>query len=150
LETLAEIIIVIILAHIIPTIAVVGVLIGKGVLEVGAPAILAVRLSGEKALLIPVVHALPKHIGAVLIRFVILAATIVPIVRSGVEVWVVVVIVILEVHLLLAFLVIILLIITVLRHAVLSLEFPSALLVETLLVVLILPELSHSLLLLPY
>jgi hypothetical protein len=36
-----------------------------------------------------------------------------------------------------------------LRHAVLSLEFPSALLVDTLLLVLILPELSHTLPLLP-
>ena len=80
METLAEIIIVVILAYVIPAIAIVRVLIGERVLVVGAPAILAIRLSGEKSLLIPVVHAFSKQIGAVLIRFVILAATIVTIV----------------------------------------------------------------------
>src|ERR1700693_172600 len=92
-ESLAEIIVVVFLGYIITTIAVVRVLIGIRVLVVGAPAILPVRLSGEKAFLIAVVYCLPEHIGAVLIGLVVLAATVVAIVRSCVEVWIVVVIV---------------------------------------------------------
>ena len=59
LEALAEVVVVVFLGYIIPVITVVRVLIGIRVLIVGAPAILAVCLSGEKALLIPVVHGLP-------------------------------------------------------------------------------------------
>ena len=50
---------------------------------------------------------------------------------------------------LLAFLIIILLLITVFGHAVLGLQLICSLLVDTLLVVLILSELSYSLSLLP-
>jgi len=124
-ESLTEIIVVVVLGYIITTIAVVRVLIGIRILGVRLPAILAVRLSGMKALLIPVVHGLAKHIGAVSIRLVVLAVPVVTIVGSCVKVWIAVVIVaiVLETHPLLALVVPILLLITGLCHAPFSLKF---------------------------
>ena len=104
-ETLAKIVVVVDLVYIITIVAVVRVLIGIRVLVVGTPAILPVCLSGEKALLIAIVHGRPKNIGAVLICLVVAAAPVVTIVRSRVEVGITIVIVaiVLETHLLLMF-----------------------------------------------
>ena len=102
-ETLAKIVVVVVLGYVITVIAVVRVLIGKRVLVVGSPAILPVCLSGAEAFLITVVHGPPKHICTVLIRFVVAAATVVTITGSRIEVWITVVIValVLETHVLL-------------------------------------------------
>jgi hypothetical protein len=136
-ETLAKVIVVFALGYIITTIAVVRVLIGIRALVVVTPAILPVCLSGQEALLITLVHSLPKQIGAVLIRLVVAAATVVTIVRSRVEVWIIVVIVavVLEAHLLLTHVIRILLLITVLRHAPLLLKRCCMLLSHTLLLI---------------
>ena len=79
-ETLAKIVVVVVLGYVITIVAVVRVLIGIRVLVVGAPAILPVGLPGKEALLITVVHSAPERIGAVLIRFVVMAATVITIV----------------------------------------------------------------------
>ncbi len=104
LEALAEVVVVGALGYVITTIAVVRVLIGIRALVVRAPAVLAVCLSGKEALLVPIVHGLSKHVGAVLIGLVVLPAAPVAIVRSRVEVGITVVIVAIvpEIHLLLA------------------------------------------------
>jgi len=102
-ETLAKVVVVVVLGYIITTIAEVRVLIGIRVFVVVTPAILPVCLSGQEALLITVVHGLAKQICAVLIRLVVAAATVVTIVPTRVEVWIIVVIValVLEAHVLL-------------------------------------------------
>jgi len=102
-ETLAKVVVVVVLGYIITVIAVVRVLIGKRVLVVGGPAILPVCPSGAEAFLITVVHGLPKQICAVSIRLVVSAATVVTIIGSRVEVWIIAVIValVLETHVLL-------------------------------------------------
>jgi len=76
-------------------------------LVVGTPAILPVCLSGTEAFLITVVHGLPEQIRAVLIRLEVAPPPVVTIVRSRVEVWIIVVIVaiVLETHLLLTYVV---------------------------------------------
>src|ERR1700737_52744 len=93
-EALTKIVVVVVLVYIIATIAVIRVLIGIRVLIVGTPAILPVCLSGAEAFLVTVVHTLPEQIRAVLIRLVVAAATIVTIVRSRVEVRIIIVIVV--------------------------------------------------------
>ena len=150
-ETLAKVIVVFALGYIITIIAVVRVLIGIRVLVVVTPAILPVSLSGQEALLITVVHGLPKQIGAVLIRLIIAAATVVTIVRSRVEIWIIVeiVVLILETRVLLTQVPHILLLITVLRHASLLLKRCFMLLPDTLPLIQILPILGQTLLLLP-
>jgi len=102
-ETLAKVVVVVVLGYIITVIAVVRVLIGIRVLIAGGPAILPVCLSGTEAFLITVVHGLPKQICAVFIRLVVAAATVVTIIGSRVEVRIIVVIValVLETHVLL-------------------------------------------------
>jgi hypothetical protein len=92
-ETLAKVIVVFVPGHIITAIAVVRVLIGIRTLVVGTPSILPVCLSGAETLLITIVHGLPKHVGAVLIRLVVAAIPVVTIVIVCVEIWIIVVIV---------------------------------------------------------
>jgi len=105
LETLTKVVVVVGPRYIKTTIAVVRVLISIRALVVKAPPVLPVGLSGKEALLITVIHGLPKHIGAVLIRLIVPTATPVTIVRSGVEEWITVVIVTIvpEIHLLLTY-----------------------------------------------
>ena len=123
-ETLAKVIVVFALGHIITTIAVVRVLIGIRTLVVGTPAILPVCSSGLEALLITVVHGLPKHIGAVLVRLVVAAVPVVTIVRVGVEIGITVIVVTLvaKTIVLISQVPQILLLISILRRAFLSLK----------------------------
>ena len=104
-EALAEVIVIIVLGNVIATIPVVRVLIGIGVLVVGAPPILTIGISGEEALFITVIYGFPKHIRAVLIGFVVAATAVVTIIRRRVKVRIIVVVVAitLEVPLLLIF-----------------------------------------------
>jgi hypothetical protein len=115
-EALAKVIVVFVLGYIKTIIAIVRVLIGIRALVVGSPVILPVGLSGEEALLITVVHGFSKQISAVLIRLVIAAAAVITIVRSRVEVGIIVVIVAIipQAHLLLAYVLEVLLLITIL------------------------------------
>jgi len=93
-EALAKIVVVVVLVYIIAGVAVVSILIGIGVLVVGEPPILSVRLSGSKAFLITVVHGLPEQICTVSIDLIVAAATIITIDRSSVEVRITVVVVV--------------------------------------------------------
>jgi hypothetical protein len=80
--------------------------------------------SGPEAFLVPEVHGLPEKIGAVLVRLTVVAATVVAIDRSRVEVRIAIVVgvtVILQKHLLLMQVIQILLLKTVLRHPLLLL-----------------------------
>ncbi len=111
---------------------------------------LAVGLSGKEALLVTVVHGLPKQIGAVLVRLVVSAAP-VAIVRGRVEVGIVVVIVavVAEVLLLLSQVPYIRLVITVLRVVSLPLKLCLMLTPGTLPLNQVLAVLPHTPLMLP-
>ena len=103
-ESLAEVIVVVVSLNVITVVAVVRVLIGVRTPVIGTPAILAVCRSGVKSFLVTVVHRLAKRVRAILIRLVVVAATLVAIDRSCVEVRISIVIgvpVILEKYLLL-------------------------------------------------
>lgn len=131
LETLTEVIVVVVPVDVVAVIAVVRVLIGIRASVVRAPTILVVCLSSAEAFLITVVHSLPEKVCAVLIGFVVAAATVVAIGRSGIEVRIAIVIgviVVLEKYLLLTDSLQILFLKTVLRHALLLLQLHGLLL----------------------
>lgn len=92
LEALTEVVVVVSLVDVVSVIAVVCVLIGVGVLVVGAPAVFAVRLSCQKSLLIAIVDALAKQVCSVLIHLVVAAAAQITIAGSGVVSGIVVVV----------------------------------------------------------
>src|SRR6185369_690762 len=85
-EAFAEIVVVVSLIYVVTAITVVRILIAIALLIVGLIAILPVRLPRAKALLVAVVDGLSKHVCAVLIGFVVAAATRVPVVRRRVGV----------------------------------------------------------------
>ncbi len=91
-ESLAEVVVVVVLRNVIAVVAVVRVLIGVRAPVVGTPAILAVCRSGLEAFLVTVVHCLAERVRAILIRLVVVAATLVAIDRSCVEVRITIVI----------------------------------------------------------
>ena len=109
--------------------------------------ILAVCLSGAEAFRITVVHTLSEQIGAVLIRLVKGAATIVAIVGRGLEERIGIVVVV-PCALLLTQARQILLLKPVLRHALLLLQLYAILLYKALLLFQMLTVLRHTLLLL--
>jgi hypothetical protein len=85
-EALPEVMVVVITVYIEAVIAVIGILIGIGVSVVGTPAILSVRLSRAKTLLIPVVHGSAEQVCAVLIGLVVATSPTVSIARGSGEV----------------------------------------------------------------
>ncbi len=115
------------------------------------PPVLAVGLSGKEALLVTVVHGLPKQVGAVSVRLAVPAAAPVAIVRSRVEGGIVVVIVavVAEVLHLLSQVPHIRLVITVMRVASLPLKLCLMLTPGTLPLNQVLAVLPHTPLMLP-
>ena len=85
-EALPEVMVVVITVYIEAVIAVIGILLGIGVSVVGTPAILSVRLSRAKTLLIPVVHGSAEQVCAVLIGLVVATAATISIARGCVEI----------------------------------------------------------------
>ena len=96
-KSLAEIILVFILVHVIAIIAIACILIGIRVSVVRSPPVLLVCLAGMEAFLIAIVHGLSEYICTVLIRFVAPAATIVTIRWSRVEVWIAIVVIVIRI-----------------------------------------------------
>ena len=82
IEAFAEVVAVLIQINVITIVTVGCILIGVRIFIAEARTILSVGLSGANASLIAVVHSLPEHIGAILIRLVVSTATRVTIVRS--------------------------------------------------------------------
>ena len=117
-ESLAEVVVVVTLIYVVAVVPVVRVLIGVRILVVGAPPILAVCASGEKALLVTVINGLAEKISPVLIRLEVIAATMITKTRSRVvvRITIVIVVVVLEKYLLLVRALQILLLKTVLRR----------------------------------
>src|SRR5450759_2089585 len=93
-EALAEVVAVVVPLYVEATISVVPILIGIRIPVIERPAIVPVCLSSPETLLIAIVHGLPEHDGAVLIRLVISASTRVPIAWRRVEVGVTAVVVV--------------------------------------------------------
>ena len=85
-EALPEVVVVVITVYIEAVIAVIGILIGIRVPVVRSPAILPVRLSSVKTLLIAVVHSSPEQVCAVLIGLVVATSPTVSIARGSGEV----------------------------------------------------------------
>ena len=150
-ESLAEVIVVVVSLNVITVVAVVRVLIAVRTPVIGTPAIFAVCRSGVKSFLVTVVHRLAKRVRAILIRLVVVAATLVAIDRSCVEVRISIVIgvpVILEKYLLLLQASHILFLNLVLRPTPLLLQLSRLLLQDTLLLIQMFTVLGQALLLL--
>jgi hypothetical protein len=149
-EALPKVVVVVGPLNVIAVVAEVGVLIGVAVLVAETPMILSVGLASPEAFLIAVVHGLSKKIGAVLIRLVVTAATIVAIARHGDEERIVIVVgvMVVEIHLLLMQPPQIVLVETVLRRAFLLLQLHGLPLEHPLLLIQMLTVLGQALLLL--
>ena len=143
--------VVVVLVYIVAAVAEVRVLIGERVLVIVTPAVLAVGGAGTEALPVAIVDRLPQQVRSVLIDFVVGAAAVVAINRSGVEVGIVVVIVAVTAQplCLLPLALVILLLKAVLCHAPLLLQRGRPLLGDALLLVEMLAILHNPLLLLP-
>lgn len=152
LEALAKVISVVFRVNVVAVVAVGRVLVGIALAEVGAPIVLTVGLSGAEAFLIAIVHRLAQRVGAVLIDFVVGAAAVVTINRSGIEVGIIVVVVpfFAETPVLIAEMLEVLFLEAVLRHTSLLLQLHRLLLQAALLVLQVLAILSQALLLLLY
>ena len=150
LKALAEIVVVVRLVHVISVVAEVRILIGKTVLVVRAPTVLAVGRAGAEAFLVAVIYRLPQRVRSVLVDFVVRATAIVAIDRGGIEVRIVVVIVTFatEAILLLSHTLVIFLLEAVLGHAPLLLQGRGSLLRNALLLVQVLAVFHDPLLLL--
>ena len=150
-EALAEVVAVVVPLYVEATISVVPILIGIRIQVIERPAILPVCLSSPETLLIAIVHGLPEHDGAVLIRLVVAASTRVPIAWRRVEVGITAVVVVgcvLDTQLLLTEARDVLLLKIVLRRTLLLLQLHGLLWCQTLLLIQLVAILHQPLLLL--
>jgi len=124
LKSFAEIVVVVIPLHVVAVVAVVRILVGVGALIVRIPPVLTIGLSGAVSLLVAVVCRLPEHVGAVLVRLVVVPASVVLVDRCRIKIRIVVIVgapVILQIELLLLQALLVLLLEAILRHPILLL-----------------------------